>query len=149
VEKLILGAPSFKRNTRPCGQSKEKTLWERIKGLTKIPFYEALKPKILPIRKLFYKFFYPSSDVLRFPELESNFRKIVTEDLTPFLPKITIPTLILWGDQDSFVPLEHAYILKAKIKNSKLKIHKGVGHGLPKFKPEWVYMEVKKFIEEK
>jgi pimeloyl-ACP methyl ester carboxylesterase len=147
VDKLILSAPSYRREN-PSGQSNAKTFWERVKNLTKHPLYEKLKPRLKKVRKLFYKIFYPGSEVLRFPQLEPNFRKIVTQDLSNLLPKIKQRTLILWGDTDTFVPLSHSYILKARIKNSKLKVYNGIGHGLPKFKPEWVYMEIRKFIEE-
>ena len=147
VDKLVLSAPSYKREN-PCGQSNPKTFWERVKSLTKNPVYEKLKPRLTRFRKLLYKVFYPESEVLKFPHLESNFRKIVTQDLSSLLPKIKQKTLILWGDTDSFVPLSHSHILKAGIKNSKLKVYNGIGHGLPKFKPEWVSMEIKKFIKE-
>lgn len=147
VSKLILSAPSFKRE-RLGKQLKPETILGRIKNLTKNPFYEKLKPRLIIIRKLLYRIFYPGSEVLKYPHLESNFKKIVTQDLSNLLPRIKQRTLIMWGDTDTFVPLSHSYILKARIKNSKLKVYNGIGHGLPKFKPEWVYMEIKKFIEE-
>ncbi|MFZ2664366.1 MAG: alpha/beta hydrolase [Patescibacteria group bacterium] len=147
IDKLILAAPSYRRE-KPCGASESKTFWERVKNLTKNPIYERLKPRIKRFRKFLYKIFYPKSEVLKYPHLEPNFRKIVTQDLSDLLPKIKQKTLILWGDKDTFVPLSHSFILKAKIKNSKLKVYNDIGHGLPKFKPEWVYMEIKKFIEE-
>lgn len=147
VDKLILVAPSYRREN-PCGIPESKTFWEKVKKLTKNPVYERLKPRIKSFRKLLYKIFYPRSEVLKYPHLESNFRKIVTQDLSDLLPKIKQKTLMLWGDKDTFVPLSHSFILKARIKNSKLKVYNDVGHGLPKFKPEWVYMEIRKFVEE-
>jgi pimeloyl-ACP methyl ester carboxylesterase len=147
VGKLILSAPSFKRENRSV-HTNAKTFLGRVGGLTKSHIYKSLKSKLTNLRKVFYKIFYPKSEVLKYPHLEPNFRKIVTQDLSDLLPKIKQKTLILWGDKDTFVPLSHSFILKAKIKNSKLKVYNDIGHGLPKFKPEWVYMEIKKFIEE-
>lgn len=146
LSKLILCAPSFKRNTLQ-EEDVRAGFWFKIKGLTKIPLYENLKPKITFVRKVFYKIFYPRSDALAHPHLETNFRKIVTQDLTPILPEIKQKTLILWGREDTFVPVSHAHILNEKVQNSKLIIHETGTHGLPKFQPEWVYNEIEKFVK--
>ena len=37
-------------------------------------------------------------------------------------------TLILWGDQDTWTELEHAYKFEKDIQNSKLIVYPGVGH---------------------
>ncbi|MCP4123731.1 MAG: alpha/beta hydrolase [Bacteroidetes bacterium] len=41
---------------------------------------------------------------------------------------INIPTLIIWGDQDGIIPVEHAYKFHRDIPNSKLLIYEGSGH---------------------
>ena len=40
----------------------------------------------------------------------------------------SIPTLIVWGDRDPIIPLEHAYKTHEAIPNSRLEVMKGVGH---------------------
>ncbi len=56
--------------------------------------------------------------------------------LTDNLPTITTPTLIIWGQQDSYRPVVHAYVAKEKIPNSELRIFDPCGH-LPHFeRPE-------------
>jgi len=45
------------------------------------------------------------------------------------LKNIDIPTLIMHGTDDKFIPLEDAYFLDEKIPNSKLIILEGFGHG--------------------
>ena len=147
ADKLILCAPSFKRNTSQS-ENLGAGFWFKIKAFTKIPVYENLKPKLTFVRKLFYKIFYPGSDVLSHPHLENNFRKIVTQDLTPILSEIKQKTLILWGEDDTYVPLNHAHLLNEKVKDSKLVICEHGNHGLPKFQPDWVYNEIEKFIKE-
>jgi pimeloyl-ACP methyl ester carboxylesterase len=47
---------------------------------------------------------------------------------TTRIPNIKVPTLIVWGDNDHIVPVEHAYKFKRDIPNSKLLIYKGSGH---------------------
>ena len=52
-------------------------------------------------------------------------------DFTEDLKKITVPTLVLHGDDDQIVPYADAGPLSAKLlKNSTLKIYKGFPHGM-------------------
>jgi pimeloyl-ACP methyl ester carboxylesterase len=45
-------------------------------------------------------------------------------------PQVKVATLIIHGDQDPVFPLDHAYALQKAIKNAKLSIMPGMGHGL-------------------
>ena len=52
-------------------------------------------------------------------------------DLTEDLKKMSVPTLIIHGDDDQIVPLAASALLSAKIvKNATLKVYKGAPHGL-------------------
>jgi non-heme chloroperoxidase len=52
-------------------------------------------------------------------------------DFTEDLKKITVPTLILHGDDDQIVPIKDSALLSSKIvKNSELKVYKGAPHGM-------------------
>ncbi len=52
-------------------------------------------------------------------------------DFTPDLLKITVPTLVMHGDDDQIVPLANSGLLTAKlVKNSTLKVYKGFPHGM-------------------
>lgn len=80
-------------------------------------------------RKIFYRFIVRKTDYLKTEGLlKETFKKIVAEDLTPFLPQIQIPCLIIWGKNDKITPLEDANLLKERIKNSRLEILENVGH---------------------
>ena len=46
----------------------------------------------------------------------------------PLTKKIKNPTLIIWGDKDSLLPVKQAYQLNKVIKNSILKIYEGGPH---------------------
>jgi pimeloyl-ACP methyl ester carboxylesterase len=39
-----------------------------------------------------------------------------------------VPTLIVWGDSDPIIPVDHAYSAHASIPGSRLEIFEGVGH---------------------
>ncbi len=52
-------------------------------------------------------------------------------DFTPDLKKITVPTLVMHGDDDQIVPYANSGALSAKlVKNATLKTYKGFPHGM-------------------
>ncbi|XP_072979587.1 uncharacterized protein [Typha angustifolia] len=63
------------------------------------------------------------------------------------LPKITQPTLILWGEQDRVFPLELAYRLKRHLEeNSELVVIKNAGHAVNLEKSREVCEHIKVFF---
>ncbi|MEK7085358.1 MAG: alpha/beta hydrolase, partial [Patescibacteria group bacterium] len=57
-----------------------------------------------------------SSDYLRAEGVMKEVMQNVTgEDLTPILRKISVPTFLVWGDQDTYTPLSHGMIMKENI----------------------------------
>lgn len=50
-------------------------------------------------------------------------------DLTGVLPTITVPTLLLYGEEDSLTPIEQGKMLQAAIPNSELAIISNASHG--------------------
>ena len=53
-------------------------------------------------------------------------------DFTEDLKKITVPVLVMHGDDDQIVPYADSAPLSAKLlKNSTLKTYKGFPHGMP------------------
>ncbi len=52
-------------------------------------------------------------------------------DFTEDLKAITVPTLVLHGDDDQIVPIDDSARLSAPLlKNGTLKIHPGLPHGM-------------------
>ncbi|MDO8601408.1 MAG: alpha/beta hydrolase [bacterium] len=78
--------------------------------------------------------------------MKETMKKVIDEDLRPYLPKITTDTLIIWGDKDKETPVGDAYLIKKEIKNSKLEILPGVGHRIRLEVPEILVGKVKEFI---
>lgn len=66
--------------------------------------------------------------MLRAVEDIRGIRADITRYLTDNLPTITAPTLIVWGQQDTYRPVAHAYVAKGKIPNSELHILDPCGH---------------------
>jgi pimeloyl-ACP methyl ester carboxylesterase len=45
-----------------------------------------------------------------------------------FYLSVDLPTLIVWGDADPIIPVQHAYAAHERLKDSRLEIFPGVGH---------------------
>ncbi|KAK7399565.1 hypothetical protein VNO78_10750 [Psophocarpus tetragonolobus] len=63
------------------------------------------------------------------------------------LPKITQPTLIIWGEKDLIFPMELAYRLKRHLgENMQLAVIKNAGHAVNVEKPKEMYKNIKSFL---
>jgi non-heme chloroperoxidase len=68
-------------------------------------------------------------------------------DFTEDLKKITVPTLVLHGDDDQIVPIADSAPLSAKLlKNATLKIYPGFPHGMCTTHPEIINPDILAFI---
>ena len=54
--------------------------------------------------------------------------KVVNEDLKYCMPKITAPTLLIWGENDTATPLRDAQIMEKLIPDVGLVSFPGCGH---------------------
>lgn len=129
IDTLVLSGVSFRRD-------------KKVHPLAK--FFKNIVPAGLKVT--FYKIFFPRSDLSKYPHLESNFRNIVTQDLSHNAKNIKAKTLILWGENDTYTPVANAYLLHDLIKGSVLEIYPDKGHGLPLKYPEIVYKKLENFV---
>ncbi|MDQ3915485.1 MAG: alpha/beta hydrolase [Actinomycetota bacterium] len=60
--------------------------------------------------------------------LRPTFVKVVNEDLAPLLPRVAVPTLLVWGSNDEAVPLSHARAMERAIPDAGLVLFQGAGH---------------------
>ena len=68
-------------------------------------------------------------------------------DFTADLKKISVPVLVMHGDDDQIVPYADAGPLSAKLlKNGTLKTYKGFPHGMPTTEAETINAELLAFI---
>jgi pimeloyl-ACP methyl ester carboxylesterase len=75
------------------------------------------------------------------------FKKVVSEDLKPFLKKVNVPTLVLWGNEDKMTPVKDAYCIKKLVSWSKLVVYQKQGHRLPYEKPKELSEEIDKWFK--
>jgi pimeloyl-ACP methyl ester carboxylesterase len=54
--------------------------------------------------------------------------RIVNEDLRSLLPQLRIPVLLIWGEQDTEIPVEDGRIMERLIPDAGLVVFEGAGH---------------------
>ncbi len=62
------------------------------------------------------------------PMMRAILSKVVNEDLTPAMPKISAPTLLFWGDADTATPISDARLMEKLIPDAGLVVATGCGH---------------------
>ena len=79
--------------------------------------------------------------------LKTMARSFAEADLRDVLPRIAVPTLLLYGDEDVRAPLNVAESLHAAIPTSSLVVMPGVGHVNPIEAGERFNAEVRAFLQ--
>lgn len=74
------------------------------------------------------------------------FKRVVTFDQTKDLPNIKVPALLIWGKEDSEVPLPIAKEMNGLISGSRLIIIENAGHNAHLDQPDLFYGTIKKFV---
>ena len=132
---------------------KEKLSWKRWFLKLVIRFgkwwfmgatWEAILP--WPIRKYIERRL-SRLDYFRVPGvMRETFTKVVKEDLRSHLKRITGPTLLLWGEQDTFVPLSIARSMEKEIPNAKLVVIPNAAHNVYRIHPNLVAQHIFSFL---
>lgn len=60
--------------------------------------------------------------------LRDSFVKIVNEDLSPYLSKVEVPCLLIWGDKDDATPLWMGQKMEKEMKDAGLVVFENEGH---------------------
>jgi len=71
------------------------------------------------------------------------------DDFSFDLHKIAAPTLLVWGEQDGFVPRSDQDAQLAAIPGSRLRVYEGTGHAVHWEQPERFARDLMSFMEEK
>ena len=109
--------------------------------------------KMLIILFLFYPFILKflgldSSDYARIenPYLKETFKIIIKENLAPELSSIKVPTLVIWGENDTETPLKQGKLIAKIIPEAQLSVIKNAGHHVFLEKPDEFAKMIKEFI---
>jgi len=78
--------------------------------------------------------------------MRPTFARVVADDLEPLLPRITAPTLLLWGDRDTETPLDLGRRSAQLIRGSRLVVFPGAGHHVFEEQPDSVAAAIHAFF---
>lgn len=113
VQKLVLVGSSGIR---------KKTFEKSTKNLTAKILKPIFKlPVLNKLRNLIYTSM-GSEDYVAEPQLKETYINMISEDLSPEINKINVPTLLFWGEKDKATPLSYGEFMKENIPDSKLTV---------------------------
>lgn len=143
AQKYILVAGAVFRPSRPIRRAFFFIIAKFGKILFKIPVIENVA---IWAKKMLYKTA-DSPDYAATSGIKRDiFKKIIRQDLSEQLPKITTATLIVWGTLDSYLPVKDAYRAQKLIAHSKLEIIPGGTHGLHLHQKQKLLELITKFV---
>lgn len=71
---------------------------------------------------------YASEDYLTAGPLRETFLRVIQQDLTAYAARVQVPTVLIWGDQDTDTPLWQGQKLEQLIPDAGLIVFEGAGH---------------------
>lgn len=80
------------------------------------------------------------------PIMRETMVRLINEDLTNLLPNIKLPTLLIWGENDTATPIEDAKLMNDLIPNSKLIKLENCSHYVFLEKLDYVGQVIKDFL---
>lgn len=95
--------------------------------------------------KILY-FFIGEWDYYKAGNLQETFKSIVSEDLSKLLSKVKAPTLVIWGEQDAFVPVHIGREISQKIPDSQLVVVPRATHRFPYENPLLFVVSIENFL---
>lgn len=100
------------------------------------------------IRKIMYKLLRVHDYERTSGVMKKTFVNVINEDLTRLLEHIKCSALIVWGKNDTYVPVSDAHLMNKKIKNSKLKIIEAGRHGIHRTHAKTLGTWINKFLKD-
>ena len=110
------------------------------KALT-MPLPKAIKQKLR--RKVYQTV---GSDMLVAEHLQETFKRVVTDDIRTNAAQLTVPTLLIYGEQDEATPLVYGETFHQLIAGSTLEVLPGAGHFVHLDRPQAVERAIQEFV---
>ena len=140
---LYLCASAGIRHPRHFKRILGLTLAKTGKVLLSIPGLSKLQPLG---KKFLYKLVRVHDYETASPVMQQTLAKVSAENLRPLLSKITTPTDIFWGTDDTMTPYSDGQTMDKEIPNSTLHTFKGVRHRVHRDRAREIAAEIQKTI---
>lgn len=148
ITKIILVDAAPIRYDLTLKQKTISSIVKPIKTILSLPFIDRIYQ---PTKKLLYKSLKLENSGyadLTNPILKKTFTNVIREDLSSILPKIKIPTLIIWGEKDIDTPLSAGQKVHQLINRSQFIIYPKSSHFAYLEKPNEFTKDLIKFINQ-
>lgn len=86
-------------------------------------------------------------DYYKAGKLKETFKKVISEDLKDVLPHISAPTVIIWGERDTFVPISVGKDIARRVPTARFVSIPGASHKLPYENPKVFAQQVLSFLK--
>jgi pimeloyl-ACP methyl ester carboxylesterase len=80
--------------------------------------------------------------------LYRTLRHLLADDVRPLLPRVTHPTLLVWGEHDPITPVRDAHVLRNALPHARLFVVAGASHNVMADRPEEFFRVVRDFLDE-
>jgi len=140
-KKLVLLASSGVRDVQTTRKKVLKVVAKTGKVLTK-PLPKAMRAKM---RRTLYK--KVGSDMLVAEHMQETFKKVVSQDIQTDAASLQMPTLLLYGENDTETPPAYGNLLSSRIEGSDLKVITKAGHFVHHDQPDIVARAIGNFLE--
>lgn len=134
-----------------AGIAKRKTarnqLFKIIAKLGKIAIFPLPSGVREELRRKLYKKA-GNDDYLQAGAMKETFLKVIEEDLTHASRKMNVPTLLIWGEEDTETPLSDGKRLNTLIPGSTLEVIKGASHFVYQEKADKVAALITSFVSQ-
>lgn len=141
VSKLVLVASAGIRAVQQSKKGILRIVTKTGKALSK-PLPKSVQTKL---RAQLYSSI--GSDMLVAEHMQETFKNIVGDDVQADAANIPIPTLLIYGDQDTQTPARYGEMLHKLMPHSKLEIVPGADHFIHVNHPELISEKVREFLQ--
>lgn len=99
--------------------------FKTIKQMASLPVFNWLMSDFMEE----YRQKYSSADYkAASPIMRQTLSLVVNEDMTPYMPKINLPTLLVWGGKDTATPVSDGKLMEQLIPEAGLVVFEHAGH---------------------
>ena len=125
IPKAILTDSAGVMPVRTKAQKKRTSRYKLYKNiLTKTGIARAFPQTLDSLQKKFGSADYAAAS----PVMRQSLVKVVNEDLVPYMPSVTMPVLLIWGDKDTATPLSDGRKMEELMPEAGLAVIEGAGH---------------------
>lgn len=141
ADKLVLLASAGIRNVYK-GRNRALRIMAKTGKVFTMPLPKSVKQKL---RRKVYKTI--GSDMLIAEHMQETFKRVVTDDVTADAAKLTLPTLLIYGEDDESTPVWYGEQFHQLMPGSTLEVLPGAGHFVHLDRPDAVERALREFLQ--